>query len=419
VTGVMRVLVLIQGPLGDRPTGPEIRGWEMARAFANRHDVTAAASVQHAHRRDGIAVVPRTRRRILAELMRHDVVIGPVIPPYALLALSGRRCLRVADLYDPVELELGTLEGWRARRAMAQQRGGRDLHLRWSDVIVCANGRQLERTRRDLDDVPRRDGGPALFTVPMGLPDLPEPSADHLLRAHFPAIGADDPVVLWWGSVWRWLDAGTAIEAIGRLAASRPDVRLVITAGKPSNAATDRLNATEEARDLARRTGLLDRNVFFLDEWVPFEQRHRYLCDADVGITLHGATEEASLAARARYMDYVWAALPSVLAEGDEVGDRLAAAGAARLVAPHDPQATAAALDALLGAPAALREAQQACRDVAAEYAWDTLLAPLVEGIEALDPATRSAGGALGVARAAGGYYARRLVDRCAIAVAG
>jgi glycosyltransferase involved in cell wall biosynthesis len=419
VTGVMRVLVLIQGPLGDRPTGPEIRGWEMARAFATRHAVTAAASVDHAHVRDGIAIVPRTRRRILAEIMRHDVVIGPVIPPYALMALSGRRCLRVADLYDPVDLELGTLEGWRARRATAQQRAGRDMHLRWSDVVVCANERQLERTRRDLQDVTRRDGGPALFTVPMGLPDLPEASTDHLLRAHFPAIGADDPVVLWWGSVWRWLDAGTAIEAIGRLAASRPDVRLVITAGKPSNAATDRLNTTEEARDLARRAGLLDRNVFFLDEWVPFEERHRYLCDADVGITLHGATEEASLAARARYMDYVWAALPSVLAEGDEVGDRLAAAGAARLVAPHDPTATAAALDALLGDPAALRRAQQACRDVAAEYEWHTLVAPLVEGIEALDPAARSAGRALGVARAAGGYYARRLVDRCTIAVTG
>ena len=107
MTRTMRVLVLIQGPLGDRLTGPEIRGWEVARAFAARHEVTAAASVASPHVREGITVVPRTRRRILSEVMRHDVVIGPVIPPYALMTLSGRRCLRVADLYDPVELELG------------------------------------------------------------------------------------------------------------------------------------------------------------------------------------------------------------------------------------------------------------------------------------------------------------------------
>jgi glycosyltransferase involved in cell wall biosynthesis len=419
VTEPLRVLVLIQGPLGDRPTGPEIRGWEMARAFATRHRVTAAAAVDRAYTREGIAIVPRTRRQILSEILRHDVVVGPVIPPYALMALSGRRCLRVADLYDPVDLELGTLGGWRAHRGASQQRAGRHLHLRWSDVVVCANERQLERTQRDLLSVKRSDGGPTLLTVPMGLPDSPERPADHLLRAHFPAIGADDPVVLWWGSVWRWLDAGTAIEAIGRLATTRPNVRLVITAGQPSNAATDPLNATEEARDLARRAGLLDRNVFFLDEWVPFEERHRYLGDADVGITLHGATEEASLAARARYMDYVWASLPSVLAEGDEVGDQLAAAGAARLVAPHDPEATAAALDALLGDPVALKRAGDACRDVAAEYRWAALLEPLVDGVERIDPARRSAARALGVARQAGGYYARRVVDRCMTAVAG
>ena len=224
------------------------------------------------------------------------------------------------------------------------------------------------------------------LTVPMGLPDPPDASAEPLLRKHFPAIGGEDPLVLWWGSVWRWLDAGTAIEAIGRLAATRPDVRFVITAGKPPNAATDPLNVTDEARDLARRTGLLDRNVFFLDDWVPFEERHRYLGDADVGLTLHAATEEASLAARARYMDYVWASLPSVLAEGDEVGDRLAQAGAARLVPPRDPEATAATLDKLLGDRDSLANARQACRDVAAEYRWDALVAPLVAGVESLDP---------------------------------
>lgn len=225
--------------------------------------------------------------------------------------------------------------------------------------------------------------------------------------------------MLWWGSVWRWLDAGTAIEAIGRLAATRPDVRFVITAGKPPNAATDPLNVTDEARDLARRTGLLDRNVFFLDAWVPFEERHRYLGDADVGLTLHAATEEASLAARARYMDYVWASLPSVLAEGDEVGDRLAQAGAARLVPPRDPEATAATLDKLLGDRDSLANARQACRDVAAEYRWDALVAPLVAGVESLDLAAGSTSRTLGVAREAVGYYARRVVDRCMTAVAG
>ena len=192
---------------------------------------------------------------------------------------------------------------------------------------------------------------PDVLTVPMGLPAAPAPAAGNPLRDHFGAIGRDDPLVLWWGSVWRWLDAGTVVEAVGRLASHRPDIRFVITAGRPSNAATDPLNVTEEVRDQARRSGLLDRNVFFLDEWIPFAERDRFLADADVGITLHADTPEASIAARSRYMDCVWAALPTVLAAGDETADHLAAAGAAVLVPPRDPAATAARARATAGRP--------------------------------------------------------------------
>jgi glycosyltransferase involved in cell wall biosynthesis len=411
MTRPLRVLVLIQGPLGNRLTGPEIRGWEIARAFAARgHSVTAAASVEAPTTREGIPVVPRARRSVVKQLRRHDVVVGPVIPPYALIA--GRRCLRVADLYDPVELELATIGGWRAERHVAQQRGSRRLQQRWAEIIVCANERQRERLLLDLDNLHRPGGPPAVLTVPMGLPDAPEPVTGHALRDKFPEIGADDPLVLWWGSVWRWLDAGTVVEAIGQLAKRVPEIRLVITAGKPANSATDALNVAEDVREQARDRGLLDRNVFFLDEWVPFDERHRFLGDADVGVTLHAATPEATLAARARYMDYVWASVPSVLAEGDEVADELAAVGAARLVPPHDPAATAAALEALIDDPAARAAARAACEALAAKYQWSKLVSPLVDRVEATEPVRRGLGQTAAIALQAGRYYARRLVDR-------
>jgi len=412
VTRSLRVLVLIQGPLGERLTGPEIRGWEIARAFATRHAVTVIAPVAEPTAREGIRVLPQTRRTILAEVLRHDVVLGPIIPPYALIALASRRGLRIADLYDPVELELGTLDGARAGRSAALRRAGRRLQLRWADLVLCGNLRQLERARGDVTDVAgRHDGGPNLLTVPMGLPD-PAPSTDghHPLRDRFAASGRNDPLVVWWGSVWRWLDAGTAIEAVGRLSGTRPDVRFVITAGKPPKAATAPLTAVEEARELARRTGLLDRHVFFMDDWVPFRDRHIFLRDADVGLTLHADTPEASLAARARYMDYVWAAVPSVLAAGDEVAAELAAAGAALLVPPHDAGAAAEALDALLGDPSAHTAARRACLTVAERYRWASLLGPLVDRVESLEP---RGGGPNDIVRTTldgCGYYARRLL---------
>lgn len=406
-----RVLVLVHGDGGERPAGPEIRGWEIVRALASRSSVTAVAMVAEPTVREGVRVLPWSRRNIARELRRHDAIVGHSIPPYALTGAS--RCLCVADLYDPVELEVATVEGWRGRRRAALQRAHRRLQLRWADVVLGANDRQMEQIRRDLA-ASGRSVFPKELCVPMGVPPVPPvPSRSEMrLRDSFEAIGPHDPVVLWWGSIWRWLDATTAVEAVGALAARRPDLRLVITAGRRTGATTDSLNVTEEVRAMAAERGLLDRHVFFLDEWVPFEQRNSYLADADIGIALHADTPEAALAARARYMDYVWASLPMVLSSGDEVADRLGRAGAARLVPPRDATAVATAIDSLLEDRDRLEAARKACRDVAAELQWPALLAPLVECLEGAGPGKRrSLERTLRIAGQAGGFYTRRLLD--------
>jgi glycosyltransferase involved in cell wall biosynthesis len=223
-------------------------------------------------------------------------------------------------------------------------------------------------------------------------------------------------VVLWWGNIWRWLDGDTAIEAIAILARTRPDVRLVVTAGRPADRGTDPMNATDDARELARRRGLLDRNVFFLDEWIPYEERHHYLRDADVGLTLHRDVAEANLAARFRYMDYLWSGLPCVLSAGDEGGEELAAAGAARLVPPHDAAAAAAALEQLLRDSQALLAARRACAALAERYRWSRVLAPVVERVEQIAPPRRSPGRLVNAGTEAARYYAtvigHALLDR-------
>ncbi|HET6508243.1 MAG TPA: glycosyltransferase [Baekduia sp.] len=409
-----RVLVIIQGEPGDKPAGPEIRGWEIAKAFATRHDVTVIADVAGEQVREGIRLVPRTRRRLVREALRHDVVVGPLLPPFLLLAVAARRQVRVADLYDPVDLELSTLgSGWKVRRLTAQRRKLRQLQLRSADIVVCANEPQRERAVADLAGVRRGDGGPELTLAGMGLPEAPDFVDEHPLRDRFAAIGADDPLVLWWGSVWRWLDAGTAIRAIERLAERRPDVRFVITVGPPPNELTATLNAADEARQLARERGLEGRHVFFLEEWVPYARRDRYLRDADAGLTLHASADESPLAARARYMDYIWAGLPSVLARGDVVADQMARAGAATLVEPGDVEATADALDALLGDADARRAASAAALELADELRWSALLAPLVDSAERLATRGGSIGDAMTLAASAAGFYARRAVNLC------
>jgi hypothetical protein len=331
--------------------------------------------------------------------------------------LAIRGGFGIADLYDSVELELATQSGRDIRLAESRQLASKRMHLRWADLVLSANERQLERARGNAVAARKRGGGPEHIVIATGVADPPPPASSHALRERFPEIGPEDRVILWWGTVWPWLDADTAIEAIVHLIRRLPSARLVFTAGKHTGAPTERSNVTERARDLARVRGLLGRNVFFIDDWIPYEERHLYLADADVGLTLHHSGAEAEVAARFRYMDYLWAGLPSVLAAGDETGAQFASAGAARLVPPEDASATAAALEALLTDRGTLDAARRACSELADRYRWPRVLAPLVTRVEQLAFVKRAAHEPTLVASEAARYYARCAVDRCLAAL--
>jgi glycosyltransferase involved in cell wall biosynthesis len=411
----MRILVVVSGDAGSRVTGPEIRGWALARALAERHDVTVIVHNPPSSTRDGHRLVAFTRRALVREARRHDAVVAPVVPPYLFAALRGSSTITVSDQYDPLTLELSVFtEQPDIARVIQAQHMIREAQLRFADVIACAGEAQRGLLLSELDALgSRRGAAPLVVNVPFGLPDPPPPSAAHPLRAAFPQIGADDPVVLWWGKVWKWFDAATAIRAFALVAARRPDARLVISAGRAPKAKFDRSERTEDARALARDLGLLDRNVLFLDEWTEYDRRHEYLGDADIGLTLHADTPEAPFAARARYMDYLWSALPCVLASGDEIADRFGAAGFARLVAPGATEQAAEAILRLIETPQEREAARAAGRALAEEYHWSALARPLARAIEER-LATGGKAASQRLVRAVGRYYVRRTVDHAA-----
>ena len=202
------------------------------------------------------------------------------------------------------------------------------------------------------------------------------------------------------------------------MATSRTDLKLVITAGRPpSKSAERRFDATEQMRALADELGVLGRTVLFLDTWIPYEQRHDYLREADIGLTLHRHADEARLAARARYMDYLSAELPCVLGRGDETAEELGVGGFATLLEDPDPAALAAALLALADNPRMLAAARAAGHALAAERHWSAVGSKLrraVAGAFAQRDSPRPA--SLALLRGAGAFYARRVVDRIAAA---
>jgi glycosyltransferase involved in cell wall biosynthesis len=414
----VKLLVAVQGGGGSRVSGPEIRGWALARALARHHQVTVAVHRPSTTGRDGARVIANRRSVLTREARRHDALIAPVIPPFMFAALRGSSTITVADQYDPVWLELSVFtEQPGISRVLSAQRMIREAQVRFADVIAVAGERQRGLLLDELAVLgSTRPRPPRIVSVPFGVAEPPPPAANRPLRATFPQIGPNDPLVLWWGKVWKWFDADTALRAFARVVRRRPDARLVICAGKAPRAKFDLSERTGEARALSRSLGLLGQNVFFLEEWTAYDRRHEYLLDADIGLTLHRDTPEAPFAARARQMDYLWSALPCVLASGDEVAERFGAVGFARLVAPGDAAATAEALLELIEARQAREAARSAGLALAEEFRWETLVAPLMAAIES---SHRDRHGARvtrpsGLAGTIGRYYTRRAVDHLA-----
>lgn len=411
----MRILVAVQGGAGAKVTGPEIRGWSVARGLAERHEVTVAVHDPPAAYRDGLRLIPNRRREVVAEARRHDAFVAPVVPPYLFAALRGSSTVTVADQYDPAWLELSVFtEQPDIERVLKAQLMIRDAQVRFADVIAVAGEAQRDLLEQELSAVAhRRTVPPRIVTVPFGVAEPPEPPTSRPLRAAFPEIGDHDPVVLWWGKVWKWFDAGTAIRAFRAVAERRPNARLVISAGKAPKAKFDLSERTDDARDLARSLGLLGTNVFFLDEWTPYDRRQDYLRDADLGLTLHGDTPEAPFAARARYMDYLWAGLPCVLASGDEITSSFGDAGFAALVAPGDVEGTARAILRLIEDDHAREAARQAGLALADEYRWSSLVKPLGDAIEQ-SHAVRPRHSPVRLGHTVSRYYAQRTMDHVA-----
>ena len=98
-----------------------------------------------------------------------------------------------------------------------------------------------------------------------------------------------------------------------------------------------KMAALGETAALSRRLGLIEKCIIFND-WVPYASRQNYLLEADIGLSLHRDIAENRFAFRTRFMDYLWAGLPSVATEGDVLSDVVRDSGLGRLVAPGRAQ---------------------------------------------------------------------------------
>jgi len=388
----MRVAIVTQDVFGERLAGPAMRALAIGRVLAGHgHDVRVQSVHEAMHGSE--LVVPGgldgPRAAALARWADVVVVQGDVLGPRPELS-QGAGTL-VCDLYDPVEME-GLVRGVAlpiatryatARHALAVL----SSQLERGDFFLCASERQRLFWLGHLDAAGRIN--PATFDsdatlqnliaiVPFGIEDRAPVRDGPGLRERIEGLGDDSRILLWGGGIYDWLDPLTCIEAMPDVVAAVPEARLVFMGTAHPNPSVSGASMPRRASDLVRTLGL-EEVVRFHDGWIPYEERHNALLDAEVGVSGHLPHVETTLAFRTRILDCIWAGLPVVTTEGDALSDVVAHEGLGAVVPPSDPRATAAALRTLLLDEHAAAGARQRVAALAPSMRWSVVLAPLVD----------------------------------------
>ncbi|MPY89832.1 MAG: glycosyltransferase [Luteitalea sp.] len=455
-----RLLIVTHEALKDQMSGPAIRALEMGRALASVARVTIAAPTGTTLRDDRCAIVPYDEGRSiglrkLAEEADIVVAWGFAFNKYPYL--STVLVPLVVDLYCPFTLEYLEQHGAEVRpgaeaRTAEIERTARQIldiqnhQLGIGDFFICASERQRDFWIGALHTAgrvnPRTIAADSslrtlIDVVPFGVPDRDADSFERevarargvateaarlegenerprrVLKGVHPAIGLDDTLLLWGGSLLDWQDPHTLIRAVAQLVDSgRRDVKLFFMGVKHPNPVVLPMKVVASSIDLARALGLLDTHVFFND-WVPYDDRAAYLLEADLGVSTHLAHLETRFSFRTRMLDYIWARLPIVCTAGDYFADLVAARGLGSVVSPGDVDQLATAIASLMDDDRARAEAAANCAVLAEELRWSRVVEPMRRFCEAPHFAADRARSVAGLrARLQHAYRVSKLVKR-------
>jgi len=370
----MRVLVVTDDRVGPVMAGSALRAWELSRVLLEAgHEVVLAGAAGSSHPEGhGPPVVSKARWRGV------DAVVGAPwsLPPRAFVGAH----LLVIDGATPLLAELAASPPTPAIRRRARTAATRlPLVAARADAVLAAGSAQVGWWSEKLSgrpDVP-------VIDLPFGIPDtdaLPE-------QDEIAGVPRGWSVILWWGGVWPWLDLDTLLAARALLGSTT--VSLVVpTAARPGSDAS--AFSTTDLLAAARRYRLQPPAVVPLERWVPYAQRHRVLNRASLLAVLHQPGPEADLSFRTRALDGLWAGVPLLVSEGGAVAEWARVGGWGGVVPTRAVDATAAAIDLLLG-----RREQERCRHALAAHReawrWSLVGQPLCEALTQLPVAPRKA----------------------------
>lgn len=392
-----RILMLSRATVGPTMASPGIRAYQLAGALGRLlpdAEITLAIPPGHgtvAAPAENVHFATWKRNSEAVNLGRaHDITISRNLPPEFVRLLGSRRF--AIDAFTPfytewMEISQRDLEPKWRRLWMASNRWYINFQLTMADYLFCADERQRDMWIGMLmalalvpPDVYERDPSlrKLIDVVPYGVSSRPLDARGPVMKGVIPGIAATDKVLLWNGAVAEWNDPLTLVKAMDRLAATRPEVKLVFMGvDHPEYVFGPAAGVMRDLLELTRELGLENRNVFFQSGWVPYERIDDYLAEADASVCLGWENIESRFAFRTRYVDVFRARLPLLCTQGDVLAERVAKDPLGITVPELDVDAVVDGIERLLDDADFAAECRRNLGGIAGELAWDLAAEPL------------------------------------------
>ncbi|HVS14502.1 MAG TPA: glycosyltransferase family 4 protein [Thermoanaerobaculia bacterium] len=298
-----------------------------------------------------------------------DVRFAADVLPVSLLARSGFSLADVCHNLRP--LALGGRSAGLFSSGGVSRRLFRQIYRRFT--VVFAHG---EDTRRRLIAMhgldPRR-----VVAIPHGnellFAELADPTRTSPSLREELGLGVEEPVVLLFGTLARYKGVDLALEAHARLLRRCPDARLVVV-GFPL-AGFD----VEEHRRLAQRLGVGDATRL-VPRYVPSEEVAAWMELAAVALfPYRDVSQSGALQVALSF------GVPTVATAVGGLSEAVRQGVTGLLVPPADPEALAAALEALLtDRELASRLGSRAAAESRSRYGWDRVAARVLDAYDGL-----------------------------------
>jgi GT2 family glycosyltransferase/glycosyltransferase involved in cell wall biosynthesis len=393
-----RVLVVTGEPLSENLAGPAIRALEISKFLVQDFDVLLATTKGNSLKHETVSTISTRHRKLNLLVDWADIVIfqGLLISENPWLAETEK--ILIADVYDPFHLEI--LEQRKQQGINNRLKGSRDTtdalnrQLRRADYFICASERQRSLWLGQLAAEGRvnpytydasSDLRRLIDVVPFGVSAKSPQKTNDPIRKQFPQIKSDDIIALWAGGVYDWLDPQVIVKAVNKL--NNPKLKLVFMGLKHPNSDIPAMSAVKELRDLSNELSMTNNSVFFVEDWINYEERAQFLLSADFGVSAHKEHIETQFSFRTRLLDHFWTGLPTISTTGDALAEVIETNKAGLTVQISDVDGWVSALSKMISDESLRKTFKTNSLQLSQNYTWNKVLEPLYKFIKTATPA--------------------------------